>query len=205
MEQRTTLHFIDRSSRSRADLARTGFDLGHHAEVYGDISELCQRPPKSGIVICHDGLGQSTIGHLIDRLAERGVWLPIIAIAEHPTPARIIAAIKAGALDYLPLPLDRTRFTATLERVLEEAAINGELQRRMLDARSRISHLSSREREVLDWLTEGSSNKTIARQLEISPRTVEIHRANMMLKLGAKHSAEAVRLRFEAQIIHDAH
>ena len=60
--------------------------------------------------------------------------------------------------------------------------------------------LSRREREVLDWLSEGSSNKAIARQLCISPRTVEIHRANMMSKLGARHAAEAVRLRLEAQI-----
>ncbi|WBY16251.1 helix-turn-helix transcriptional regulator [Erythrobacteraceae bacterium WH01K] len=53
---------------------------------------------------------------------------------------------------------------------------------------------------MLDWLSEGSSNKAIARQLCISPRTVEIHRANMMHKLGARHAAEAVRLRLEAQI-----
>jgi DNA-binding CsgD family transcriptional regulator len=53
---------------------------------------------------------------------------------------------------------------------------------------------------VLDWLTEGRSNKAIARELDISPRTVEIHRANMMHKLGANHAAEAVRVRLDAQI-----
>jgi DNA-binding CsgD family transcriptional regulator len=57
-----------------------------------------------------------------------------------------------------------------------------------------------REREVLDWLAEGSSNKAIARELDISPRTVEIHRANMMTKLGARHAAEAVRLKLEAKL-----
>ena len=76
----------------------------------------------------------------------------------------------------------------------------GEARRRMIEARNRISNLSRREREVLDWLAEGSSNKAIARELEISPRTVEIHRANMMSKLGARHAAEAVRLKLEAQI-----
>ena len=70
----------------------------------------------------------------------------------------------------------------------------------MIEARDRISKLSAREREVLDWLAEGSSNKAIARELEISPRTVEIHRANMMNKLGARHAAEAVRLRLEAKL-----
>jgi FixJ family two-component response regulator len=70
----------------------------------------------------------------------------------------------------------------------------------MIEARDRISTLSAREREVLDWLAEGSSNKAIARELDISPRTVEIHRANMMTKLGARHAAEAVRLKLEAKL-----
>jgi DNA-binding CsgD family transcriptional regulator len=70
----------------------------------------------------------------------------------------------------------------------------------MIEARGRIASLSTREREVLHWLAEGSSNKNIARELDISPRTVEIHRANMMAKLGAKHAAEAVRLRIESDM-----
>jgi len=70
----------------------------------------------------------------------------------------------------------------------------------MIEARSRIENLSTREREVLDWLAQGSSNKAIARELQISPRTVEIHRANMMSKLGASHAADAVRLRLEAEL-----
>jgi DNA-binding CsgD family transcriptional regulator len=70
----------------------------------------------------------------------------------------------------------------------------------MIEARGRIENLSAREREVLDWLAQGSSNKAIARELQISPRTVEIHRANMMAKLGASHAADAVRLRIEADI-----
>lgn len=70
----------------------------------------------------------------------------------------------------------------------------------MIEARDRIATLSAREREVLDWLADGSSNKVIARELDISPRTVEIHRANMMNKLGANHAAEAVRLKLEAKI-----
>jgi FixJ family two-component response regulator len=70
----------------------------------------------------------------------------------------------------------------------------------MIEARDRIASLSVREREVLEWLAQGSSNKVIARELDISPRTVEIHRANMMHKLGARHAAEAVRLKLEAKL-----
>ena len=65
-------------------------------------------------------------------------------------------------------------------------------------ARNLLSNLSGREREVLEGLTNGGSNKDIARILSISPRTVEIHRANMMNKLGARHAAEAIRISLEA-------
>ncbi len=84
------------------------------------------------------------------------------------------------------------------QQLLADAGRHSEARRRLVEARQRISALSRREREVLDWLSQGLSNKAIARALEISPRTVEIHRANMMDKLGATHAAEAVRLRLEA-------
>ena len=67
-------------------------------------------------------------------------------------------------------------------------------------SQAKIAKLSGREREVLEYLSEGHSNKMIARELEISPRTVEIHRANMMHKIGANHAAEAVRIRIESGI-----
>ncbi len=137
---------------------------------------------------------------ILERLSRLGIWLPLIAFDAQPRPGRIVDAIKAGALDYLSLPLDPERFARCLARIEKEAELFGQARRRMIEARDRISSLSTREREVLDWLAEGSSNKVIARELDISPRTVEIHRANMMSKLGARHAAEAVRLKLEAKL-----
>jgi FixJ family two-component response regulator len=97
------------------------------------------------------------------------------------------------------LPLTEAEFVRMVAHVVADAGRHGEARRRLIEARQRIGTLSRGEREVLDWLSEGCSNKAIARALEISPRTVEIHRANMMEKLGATHSAEAVRLRLEAR------
>lgn len=200
MTRKATLHFIDQSSRNRAELARTGFALGHHCEVYGDLSELSVHPPREGIIVARDTAEDGGIPTILERLSRLGIWLPVIAFEAEPRPARIVEAIKAGALDYLPLPIDPDRFARCLARIEKEAEVFGHARRRMIEARERIASLSGREREVLDWLAEGSSNKVIARELDISPRTVEIHRANMMSKLGARHAAEAVRLKLEAKL-----
>ena len=200
MGNRLILHCVDTDVRVRAELARATFAIGHHAEVYGSIAELCQRPPREGILVVRDSPRDGGFDAAAELMNSRGVWLPAIATDHAPSTARIVAAMKAGALDYLPLPIDRQRLASTLNRIGGEARREAALRRRKVEARTRIAQLSNREREVLDWLSEGSSNKAIARQLEISPRTVEIHRANMMHKLGARHAAEAVRLRLEAQI-----
>jgi FixJ family two-component response regulator len=200
MSRKATLHFIDSSSRHRAELARVGFALGHHAEVYGDLSELSVHPPREGIIVARDAVEEGGVAMILERLSRLGIWLPLIAVDTQPRPTRIVEAIKAGALDYLSLPLDPERFGRCLTRIAKEAEDFGQARRRMIEARDRIASLSTREREVLDWLAEGSSNKAIARELDISPRTVEIHRANMMTKLGARHAAEAVRLKLEANL-----
>lgn len=198
MEHHLIIRFVEPSSRVRAELARSAFALGHHAEVYADLDELADHMPETGVLVVRDDPETGGVGAVLGRLAEHGHWLPLIATDTAPHPHRIVAAMKAGALDYLPLPLEARRFAASLDQIATEIARHGHARRRMVDARSRIAGLSAREREVLHWLAEGNSNKTIARELAISPRTVEIHRANMMAKLGAKHAAEAVRLRIEA-------
>jgi two-component system response regulator FixJ len=198
MNERQVIHFVDADSRVRADLARVAFSLGHHAEVYADLLEICEHPPQRGIVVVRDDAEQGGVESAIELLGRCGIWLPVVATDEAPDTVRVVAAIKGGALDYLPLPLAPERFADMLGRIDEEARAHSEARRRMIEARGRIENLSAREREVLDWLAQGSSNKAIARELQISPRTVEIHRANMMAKLGAHHAAEAVRLRLEA-------
>lgn len=201
MEQRQTLHIVDGSSRSRAEQARLGFELGHHCEVYADVTELVAKPPELGIVLVHDTLGLDLVDRTLRMLALVGVWLPVIGTSEDPRPRHVVAAVKAGALDYLRLPLEAQRLREMIARTAHEAEAYGEARRKMIAARSRIASLSPREREVLDWLAEGRSNKMIARELEISPRTVEIHRANMLNKIGANHTSEAIRIAIEASLL----
>ncbi|MFA6219471.1 MAG: LuxR C-terminal-related transcriptional regulator [Erythrobacter sp.] len=200
MELRQTLHIVGGSSRSRAEQAHLCFGLGHHCEIYADTGELVAHPPDRGIVLAFDDCEAGGVACVLRSLAAQGRWVPVVGTAYEPSPARVVDAIKAGALDYLRLPLREDRLVSAIERIGVEAGAYAEARRKMVEARNRIAALSPREREVLDWLAEGCSNKMIARELAISPRTVEIHRANMMSKLGAEHPSQAVRLRLEAHL-----
>ena len=198
MEQRITLHIVGGTSRTRAEQARLAFSLGHHAEVYSDLDELFDRPPRSGVIIACEDVLEGGVVALLDELGNQGIWVPLVAATVEPGVEEVVGAIQAGALDYLQLPLTEEELGRMVAHLESDAGRHAEARRRLVDARRRIGSLSKREREVLDWLSEGCSNKAIARELEISPRTVEIHRANMMDKLGANHAAEAVRLRLDA-------
>ncbi|MFC6911647.1 response regulator transcription factor, partial [Novosphingobium lubricantis] len=176
MVDRVTLHILDGDTARRAQLARLAFAAGHHAEIYASVAELLAHAPAGGLVLAHDDPVGEGIPRLISAMMQAGHWLPVIAIAETPETSAVVRAIKAGALDYLAMPEQIAPLNEAVGRAAAEAGSFRAQRARAAEARQRISRLSQREREVLDRLAEGCSNKAIARDLEISPRTVEIHR-----------------------------
>jgi two-component system response regulator FixJ len=111
----------------------------------------------------------------------------------------VVRAMKTGAVDLVPKPYEVDVLLAMVETAFARLAANRAAALVESEARGKIEHLSGRERDVLRRLFEGQANKVIAHDLHISPRTVEIYRANMMKKLGVRSLAESVRLVFEAR------
>lgn len=207
MTIRQIIHIVDRESAQRAGLAKQVFSLGHHAEVYETLSELLSRPPQAGLILARDDQAHASglrgITAVFAWMAEVGVWLPVVATSQERDVDAVVAAMKAGALDYFILPMANGDLGHALANVQGPAQRKTNRQRKLVEARNAIRELTKREQEVLQLLAEGCSNKEIGYALDISPRTVEIHRANMMLKLSADHPADAVRIRFEAQLEDD--
>ena len=132
-------------------------------------------------------------------LRDKGVTHPVIIMTGHGDVSLAVQAMKAGAIDFIEKPFEKAVLLSALELAGDRLSHSELGRERAGDAVIRLQVLTSREREVLDGLAQGLPNKTIAYDLGISPRTVEIHRANLMQKLGVRSLSEALRIAFAAQ------
>jgi FixJ family two-component response regulator len=189
---------IDSDVRRRATISHDLSGRGIHVEPFETLAELGNHTLRQELVLIHDTDG--AMGALADHMVRQGVWLPVVAFGEKSGPRRIVDAILGGAIDYLSWPFADAELTATLACARDRAESVGSAKLREAAARSRIERLTRREREVLNGIAAGHSNRAIAEQLAISPRTVEIHRANMLQKIGATHTSEAIRIAIEASL-----
>lgn len=131
-------------------------------------------------------------------LAERGVTMPVIIMTGHGDIGIAVRAMKAGAVDFLEKPFERAAVLAAIEAAFDRIAQAGQAVGRAREADVRLAALTARERDVLEGLARGLPNKTIAFDLGISARTVEVHRANLMAKLEVRSLSDALRIAFAA-------
>jgi two-component system response regulator FixJ len=131
-------------------------------------------------------------------LQENGVTYPVIVMTGHGDVTIAVQAMKAGAVDFIEKPFEKEILLDALEEGFARLEQVDRRQTRSKEAEVRLQALTHREMDVLLGLTRGYPNKTIAYDLDISPRTVEIHRANLMHKLGVTSLSEALRIAFAA-------
>lgn len=137
---------------------------------------------------------------LIETLRRQGVSLPMVVVTGHGDVPLAVRAMRAGAMDFVEKPYAEERILEAVRLAL--CALRATDQRRILEAQAtaQVATLSPREAEVLAAMVAGKANKVIAFELGISPRTVEVHRAHLMEKLGARSLPEAVRIGLAAGI-----
>ncbi len=156
---------------------------------------------KSGCIITDVRMPEITGIDLLRRVKESGVDIPVIVITGHGDVSLAVEAMKIGAVDFLEKPFDDDLLVASVRSALNKDASTARQKAEIADIHDRLAALSNRERQVLEGLVAGKANKIIAFDLGISPRTVEIYRANVMTKLEANSLSDLVRMAMTAGIL----
>lgn len=194
------VHVLDFDSRRRAEISRELIARSYHAEIYEDAAEFLSVLPTPGSVLMVDGAAPNGLAEFLNGLRQRGLYYPVSLYSDAPSPDRIVRAMHDGALDYLAWPFEPGLLTQALTRLSEEGDRRRRIEQVKSHAKTSVDQLTGRERDVLVSLLNGNSNKQIAAELELSPRTVEIYRKNVMRKLDAKSASDAIRIGIYADL-----
>lgn len=190
------VHVVDDDAQVRRSIWFFLDAAGYAPRVFGSgtdlLAELDQLPLAP--VLLDLEMAELDGFEILARLKERVPAAPVIIITGHGDIPRAVKAMKMGAADFVQKPFDENALLNSVEASVESLARSTEQARQARDAERRVAALSTREREVLSCLAAGRSNKVIAHDLGLSPRTVEMHRANMMHRLGARNLLEALKV-----------
>jgi two-component system response regulator FixJ len=195
MEAEPTVHIVDDDGAVRRSLECLLHAAGFRSTAYETALSFLDAAPgvSAGCVLLDVRMPEIDWLELRARLNRLGSFLPVIVLTGGGEVEDAVRAMKAGAVDFIEKPFDDERLLGAIEKALtisERSARN----REAAEAAKRIGTLSRRERQVLDALSAGRPNKVIAYDLGISVRTVEVHRARMLERLGIRSLAEAIRL-----------
>ena len=197
-----TVHVIDDDEAARQSLAfllgtaKIGVKTYESAVAFLKVAA----DVRSGCIITDVRMPEITGIELLRRLKELKVGVPVIVVTGHGDIALAVEAMKVGAADFLEKPFDDEAMLAAVRSALDRQQSQGKRQAERSEIDSRLASLSSRERDVLQGLVSGLANKQIAFNLGISPRTVEIYRANLMTKMQAGSLSDLVRMALIAEI-----
>lgn len=198
MASEPIVHLIDDDEGVRQAIAFLLATAGFAVRVYESALAFLDALPtvQSGCIITDVRMPGMDGLELQRQLKTRKIALPIIVITGHADVPLAVEAMKAGAVDLIEKPFSDDTLLSAIGSAIDRHAANAERDSELATIRNRLATLSPREREVLDGLLAGLPNKTIAYDLKISARTVEVHRANLMTRMGAHSLAELIRMAF---------
>jgi two-component system response regulator FixJ len=195
------VHLVDDDEAIRRSVGFALKTSGFQVRIYESGNEILKTAPdlEPGCILLDIRMPGMDGLEVQEALRSKGVALPVVIMTGHGDVTLAVRAMKAGAIDFIEKPFEKAVLLSAIEHGLgrlEKLASNA---KEANEAAVKLQLLTGRERDVLDGLAKGLPNKSIAYDLGISPRTVEIHRANLMSKLGAKSLSEALRIAFAAE------
>jgi len=205
MPQSARVYVIDDDSAMRDSLdfllGSAGFSvrLFDSAQIFLDELESLE----AGCVVTDIRMPGIDGMELLRQLNSGTRKLPVIVMTGHGDVPLAVEAMKLGALDFLEKPFNDERLIGMIETALSQNESGSKTEALSADMAARVASLTPRERQVMQGLVTGQSNKAIARDYDISPRTVEVYRANVMTKMQANNLSELVRFAIRARIIGD--
>lgn len=196
MNEDAVIHVVDDDRAAREGLGFLLGSLGLRVEAHASAAELLDRLDCVGVgcILADVRMPGMTGLDLLDELGRRGCALPVIMITGHGDVPMAVRAMRAGAMDFFEKPVNGMALVGRLNEALALSRSRAEAARGTAQVRARVDSLTAREAEVARAVLAGRLNKQIAAELGISLKTVEIHRHNVMEKMGATSAADLVRL-----------
>ncbi len=190
------VHIVDDEEPVRSSLAFLLTSSGFAARTHASATAFLEIAPSihNGCLITDLRMPDIDGVELLRRLKQADALLPAIVITGHGDVQMAVEAMKAGALDFIEKPFSDEVLLESIQRVVELAATQVKSDAAIEATRQRLASLSEREAQVLKGVVAGQANKTIAFELGISPRTVEVHRAGLMAKMQARSLPDLVRM-----------
>lgn len=197
---RPLIHLVDDDEAIRHSasfmLRLAGYRVRTHTDGISFLDEL--KDLETGCILLDVQMPKMSGLAVQKELHDRGSRMPVVVLTGHGDVSVAVQAMKAGAVNFVEKPYEKQVLLNALEEAFTHLEASSQAALHKVEAQKRLAQLTPRETEVLEGLTAGLTNRAVANSLDISPRTVEIHRANMMEKLGAESFSAALRIAFAA-------
>ncbi|SDS53259.1 response regulator FixJ [Bradyrhizobium canariense] len=205
MSQSGKVYVIDDDAAMRDSLDFLLGSAGFHVQLFDSAQTFLDELPRmeTGCVVTDIRMPGIDGIELLRRLNSGVRRLPVIVMTGHGDVPLAVEAMKLGALDFLEKPFEDERLVSMIETALSQTDNGSKNEAITADMASRVASLTQREHQVMLGLVTGQSNKVIAKEYDISPRTVEVYRANVMTKMQAGNLSELVRFAIRAGMLKD--